>query len=1116
MASHLAVPVSPERTLKRQPSAPRITVSTVRPAKQEPVATSIEPSEKAAPIRVAPFSQDKATKKRKLGGKPRARRHGANFSEGEDEDEEEEDEDEEDDAGSELDSEEDGKEGEDDVDDVASDVSSASDEERSSATDQAKAALPAPPPLITPDTSDEVEGKQRPSDAPSSGTGTSTSTGTGTGSKLSWAAIAEEDDDSREMEAFEEEIVAEAAAAAAARAKAAGAAPAAATKSAPPSKTAATAALSAKEKKKLKDKERKLRKKAELAAAAAAVAPDSAAKDATSSGPASKTQAKKTQAGQPPREERPAAGPKPVANPKDAQDNYRDRLTKDPTYTPRLGNFWGHDERLIDGDLRKLSGWWRGRGGHSGGSVGGRGGHTSARSDARAGSSDEPPKDAPLPHVQEEATTSDQRIPPHLRPLSGRGGRGGAALSTRGGRGGGRIGQYPRALGAGSFGAYGPGPAPPGRSKLRGWDDDEDFDDSTSASDVPKVDFDALEGKAVREPSRAARPPPAAAASTRPWTTDAPGKARRGDGAAGPAKDPKLSLAGVPTAPRAMREAAQAAEAGASTESSTAPAASPAPLPDCVRQPRTGTEEPQADGASKWRHDGFAELQRVEATRGSKRGARGGASASAGRGGGAAGAKSDRKPAALRTEASAPAGQVTSPGGSLPSPHRAGVPLDGRDGVFVTQSASRSNSIAGRDSPVVFGSVHGSETEHERAKSAKFEPKPRAASFALASATGSQHSGASGVPVRLPNQEQSVQRPPPPQQTASTGSVSVSHAPYPSYGAYGYPDPRHISPSHVSPAHSVANSGTPPPFAMAPPLPVTMAPSLPPGFAVDSTGMVFNLTGGQPVAVGYLSPMGAGSPAPAGGYYGGPVYAEDIYAHSSPANSTYQPTYIDSPAPAPQAPLQNRPREEPAPPQVRDVSSGSAVKTSPVQEKREARSALPPHMQQPGSTRASVLGKHARTLSTLPASAATVPAFRPSAPTSSAAPSNAYTRQAGAGYSHQQPSQAAASNDQGQAILEHAMSQVRLAEGQGQSGYGLSGESGGSPSPYGLDAYASQISPPLGTVYFQPPPPSVPSGAAYGADPYGAQQGYGSPAYYGAPEMYDGSQAFFAAAYDHQ
>ena len=44
-----------------------------------------------------------------------------------------------------------------------------------------------------------------------------------------------------------------------------------------------------------------------------------------------------------------------------ARQAYLQRLEADPSYTPRVGEFWSHDERLLDKDLRSLSGWWRGR-----------------------------------------------------------------------------------------------------------------------------------------------------------------------------------------------------------------------------------------------------------------------------------------------------------------------------------------------------------------------------------------------------------------------------------------------------------------------------------------------------------------------------------------------------------------------------------------------------------------------------------------------------------------------------------------------------------------------------------------------------------------------------------
>jgi hypothetical protein len=44
-----------------------------------------------------------------------------------------------------------------------------------------------------------------------------------------------------------------------------------------------------------------------------------------------------------------------------ARQAYQQRLEADPSYVPTVGEFWGHDDRLLDKDLRSLSGWWRGR-----------------------------------------------------------------------------------------------------------------------------------------------------------------------------------------------------------------------------------------------------------------------------------------------------------------------------------------------------------------------------------------------------------------------------------------------------------------------------------------------------------------------------------------------------------------------------------------------------------------------------------------------------------------------------------------------------------------------------------------------------------------------------------
>ena len=57
-----------------------------------------------------------------------------------------------------------------------------------------------------------------------------------------------------------------------------------------------------------------------------------------------------------------------------ARQAYQHRLETDPSYVPTIGNFWGHDDRLIGADLRSLSGWWRGRRRGRGSAMRGRGG----------------------------------------------------------------------------------------------------------------------------------------------------------------------------------------------------------------------------------------------------------------------------------------------------------------------------------------------------------------------------------------------------------------------------------------------------------------------------------------------------------------------------------------------------------------------------------------------------------------------------------------------------------------------------------------------------------------------------------------------------------------------
>ncbi|KAI0638422.1 hypothetical protein C8Q77DRAFT_431740 [Trametes polyzona] len=44
-----------------------------------------------------------------------------------------------------------------------------------------------------------------------------------------------------------------------------------------------------------------------------------------------------------------------------ARQAYQQRLESDPSFVPKVGEFWGHDDRLLDKEFRSLSGWWRGR-----------------------------------------------------------------------------------------------------------------------------------------------------------------------------------------------------------------------------------------------------------------------------------------------------------------------------------------------------------------------------------------------------------------------------------------------------------------------------------------------------------------------------------------------------------------------------------------------------------------------------------------------------------------------------------------------------------------------------------------------------------------------------------
>ena len=133
----------------------------------------------------------------------------------------------------------------------------------------------------------------------------------------------------------------------------------------------------------------------------------------------------------------------PKVNPRQV---YRERLSNDPSFVPRLGAFWGHDERLIDKDLRSMSGWWRGRWqGRGRGIFGSRGrgrgrggipGPREGNGEASAvvnGDGDGQADPAPIPPVEQswkhdgfEELDKDERRPPR------RNFRGSQVLSGRG------------------------------------------------------------------------------------------------------------------------------------------------------------------------------------------------------------------------------------------------------------------------------------------------------------------------------------------------------------------------------------------------------------------------------------------------------------------------------------------------------------------------------------------------------------------------------------------------------------------------------------------------------------------------------------------------------------
>lgn len=132
-----------------------------------------------------------------------------------------------------------------------------------------------------------------------------------------------------------------------------------------------------------------------------------------------------------------------------ARQAYQERLHKDPSYVPVVGEFWGHDDRLLDKGLRSLSNWWRGRwqgrgrgrGGFDGGfgpRGRGRGGFVNGARQQEAGEvleAELPPVERQWTHdgFEEMKKREERRAAPPPPIMAQRGAFRGSARGVRGG-----------------------------------------------------------------------------------------------------------------------------------------------------------------------------------------------------------------------------------------------------------------------------------------------------------------------------------------------------------------------------------------------------------------------------------------------------------------------------------------------------------------------------------------------------------------------------------------------------------------------------------------------------------------------------------------------------------
>jgi hypothetical protein len=273
-----------------------------------------------------------------------------------------------------------------------------------------------------------------------------------------------------------------------------------------------------------------------------------------------------------------------------------------------------------------------------------------------------------------------------------------------------------------------------------------------------------------------------------------------------------------------------------------------------------------------------------------------------------------------------------------------------------------------------------------------------------------------------------------------------------------------------------------------PPLPALSA--LPPGYVVDNSGVVYDLTSGTPVPVGHLQnlmaprapPPSVPPPSmPAGVGYYAPQSGHEQYSLQQQQQALREQQMQQN-----QMQMQRLQQQQQ---QQQQQSQAQASQSQSAQHMQRADSRdMPPH-QSPPTSRHSPEGRfeqaakgpvaalrpsHGRTHSSIPASAARVAAFQPgSSRTSSPAPMHEQQQYNGApGGGSAYPAY----------YGQYAMQQPQHAPSGPGSDYGMMAYPYGTPEPYEYDdpmgGAAYMHGPPSGTTHYyqqqqpQQPPPS--------------------------------------------